>query len=171
VIEGAGVTVSTWIDWSFLAVLGLSVLVGAVRGLVYEVLALLGWVVAWLVARTWGVELAALLHLGSAGSALQRGAGYVLAFMLALLAWRLLSWAVRQVLHASPLAPVDRLLGGAFGLVRGLVMLLVLVGLIDLTPVGRTAAWHGSTGVGHMRVLLEVLGPVLPGDVGGAARA
>jgi membrane protein required for colicin V production len=164
-------TASTWIDWGFVAVLAASVLVGGVRGLVYEVLALMGWLVAWLVARAWGVDLAQMLHLGSPGSALQHGAGYVLAFVGALLAWRLLSWAVRQLLHASPLAPVDRLLGAAFGLLRGLVMLLVLVGLVDLTPLGHMAAWSASVGVGQVRMLLNVIGPVLPGDSGKPPRA
>jgi membrane protein required for colicin V production len=159
----------TWVDGVFLLVLAGSMLVGAVRGLVYEVLGLLGWVVAWLVARAWGVDLAVTLHLGTTGSALQRGSGYVLAFVLTLLAWRIMCWAVRQVLHASPLAPVDRLLGAGFGVLRGLVMLLVLVGLLDLTPIARAAWWHEAGAVRHVRSLLVVLAPILPG--GGAKGA
>jgi membrane protein required for colicin V production len=154
----------TWLDLVFIAVLLGSMLIGAVRGLVYEVLALLGWVVAWLVARAWGLSLASLLHLGAEGSNLQRGAGYALAFVLALLAWRIVGWCVRQLLHASPLAPVDRLLGTGFGLLRGALILLVLVGLADLTPVARMAWWSQAAGVQHARAVLQVLAPVLPGN-------
>ncbi|MFM2065282.1 MAG: hypothetical protein RLZZ584_191 [Pseudomonadota bacterium] len=153
----------TWVDGVFLLVLAGSMLVGTVRGLVYEVLGLLGWLVAWLVAQAWGVELATTLHLGAHGSALQRGSGYVLAFVLTLLAWRIMCWAVRQVMHASPLAPVDRLLGAGFGVLRGLVMLLVLVGLLDLTPVAHAPWWHRAEAVRHVRSLLVVLAPILPG--------
>jgi membrane protein required for colicin V production len=156
----------SWVDGVLLLVLAGSLLVGAVRGLVYEVLGLLGWAVAWLVARAWGVPVAVALHIGAPGSALQHGAGYVLAFILALLAWRIMCWVVRQVLHASPLAPVDRLLGAGFGLLRGLVVLLVLVGLLDLTPVARLGWWGDSASVRHVRALLQVLAPILPGGAG-----
>lgn len=152
-----------WLDLVGLLVLAVSLLVGVARGLVYELLGLAGWVVAWLVARAWGADLAAALHLGADGSALQRGVGYALAFIVTLLAWRLMCWAIRQLLHASPLAPIDRALGAAFGLVRGLVMLLVLVGLIDLTPVARMAWWQDTASVRHLRSLIHVLSPILPG--------
>ena len=47
----------------------------------------------------------------------------------------------------------------------------VLVGLIDLTPLGRMAAWGASVGVVQVRMLLDVIGPVLPGDSGKPPRA
>ena len=154
-----------------LLVLTSSLIVGVVRGLLYEVLGLLGWLVSWLVARAWGVEVATVLHIGAAGSALQHGAGYGLAFILTLLAWRMLCWAVRQVVHASPLAPVDRLLGAGFGLLRGLLILLVLVGLLDLTPVARMAWWADAPSVRHVRSLLVVLTPILAGGARKASAA
>ena len=40
----------SWIDWAFIVLVTLSVIVGLVRGLVYEVMALLGWVVAYVAA-------------------------------------------------------------------------------------------------------------------------
>ncbi|MEY4748619.1 MAG: hypothetical protein RIQ60_833 [Pseudomonadota bacterium] len=155
----------SWVDGVLLMVLVGSLVVGVVRGLMYEVLGLLGWIVSWMVARAWGGDVAVWLHIGAAGSALQRGAGYVLAFILALLAWRIMCWAVRQILHASPLAPVDRLLGAGFGLLRGLVILLVLVGLLDLTPVSRMSWWTDATSVRQVRSLLLVLAPILPSGV------
>ena len=53
----------TTLDWIFIAVLLGSMLLGAWRGLVYEVLSLLGWVVAFMVARTWAQEVAVWLPL------------------------------------------------------------------------------------------------------------
>lgn len=40
-----------WVDWALLAVLLASVIVGLVRGLVFEVLSLLGWVAAYIAAQ------------------------------------------------------------------------------------------------------------------------
>ncbi len=39
------------LDWAFLAVLAVSVIVGLVRGFVFECLSLAGWVVAWFAAQ------------------------------------------------------------------------------------------------------------------------
>ena len=80
----------SWLDWTFLAVLALSMLVGLVRGFVFECLSLAGWVVAWFAAQ-WGAPgLAPYVPLGSAGSALNLGLAFALAFIGALIVWTLL---------------------------------------------------------------------------------
>ena len=43
----------SWVDWALLAVLAVSVVIGLVRGFVFECLSLAGWVVAWFAAQ-WG---------------------------------------------------------------------------------------------------------------------
>ncbi|HEV7777785.1 MAG TPA: CvpA family protein, partial [Luteibacter sp.] len=43
-----------WVDYTILAVLGISVLIGLFRGLISEVLSLLIWVAAFWIARTFG---------------------------------------------------------------------------------------------------------------------
>lgn len=45
------------LDWGLLAVLALSMLLGAWRGLVFEVLSLAGWVLAFVVARWFAGDL------------------------------------------------------------------------------------------------------------------
>ena len=47
------------IDWTFLAVLLVSMLIGAWRGLVYELLSLAAWVVAFFAAQWGAAEMAA----------------------------------------------------------------------------------------------------------------
>ena len=71
----------TALDWIVLAVFALSMLVGAWRGLVYEVLSLLGWIVAFVVARLWGGEVAGLLPLAGWEPQLRYAAGFVLLFV------------------------------------------------------------------------------------------
>ena len=57
-----------WLDWALLAVLAVSVLVGLVRGLVFECLSLAGWVVAWFAAQWAAPQLAPFVPVGAAGS-------------------------------------------------------------------------------------------------------
>lgn len=153
-----------WIDLTLLAVLALSVVAGALRGLVSEVMSLAGWVVAWLLAQAWALDVAAALHIGEPGGQVARLAGLVITFVATLLAWRLLTWLLQQVIHATPLAPLDRLLGAVFGAVRGGVILLVAVMMLGLTPMARQPSWQASAGVRWLTTAQAVLAPWLPGD-------
>ena len=157
---------SAWhvIDLVLVAVMLLSVLLGVMRGALLEVLSLAGWLAAWLVAQWFGDDVAALLPVGRPGSTLNLGAGYVACFILALLVWRLLSWLVHQIMRASPLSGMDRVLGAGFGLLRGLLLVLMLVMLVDLTPLARAESWRQSVGVQAGRSALHLLAPLLPGD-------
>ena len=66
------------LDWIFVVVVLGSMLLGAWRGLVYEVLSLLGWLVAFMVARTWAQEVAVWLPLYGWDMQLRYAAGFVL---------------------------------------------------------------------------------------------
>jgi membrane protein required for colicin V production len=157
---------SAWhvIDLVLAAVLLLSVLLGVMRGALLEVLSLAGWLAAWLAAQWFGEAVAALLPVGKPGSPLNLGAGYVACFILALLVWRLLSWLLHQIMRASPLSGMDRALGAVFGLLRGLLLVLMLVMLVDLTPLARAETWRQSVGVQVSQSALRLLAPLLPGD-------
>jgi len=151
-----------WVDWALAAVLAVSIAVGLWRGLVFEVLSLLGWVAAYVAAQAFASSVAPLLPIGAPGSGLNQGAAFALVFVLALLAWALASRLLRLVIHATPLQVVDRVLGGGFGLLRGAVLLLALATVVSLTPVARSPAWQHSQGAVWLGALLQGLKPVLP---------
>ncbi|MEY4755081.1 MAG: hypothetical protein RJA44_2756 [Pseudomonadota bacterium] len=151
-----------WIDVLLLVVLIASMLLGLWRGVAYEVLSLFGWLLAWLLAQAWGPDVALRLPLGSPGSALRLGAGFLATFVGVLVLWRLITWLVQQLLQASPLAPLDRALGAGFGLLRGLLIVLLVVQLGSLTPLARSGSWRDAQGVQLSRAVLGVLVPLLP---------
>ena len=100
-----------WVDWVLLAVLLASIVVGLVRGLVFEVLSLLGWVAAYIAAQMFSAQVAPHLPIGAPGSALNQGASFAVTFLLALVVWMLLARLVRLIVHATPLTLIDRTLG------------------------------------------------------------
>jgi membrane protein required for colicin V production len=151
-----------WVDWMLLTVLLASVVIGLVRGLVFEVLSLLGWVAAYIAAQMFSTELAPHLPIGAPGSALNQGASFATTFVLALIVWMLLARLVRLIVHATPLTLVDRTLGGVFGLVRALVLLLAIATVVSFTPAVRASSWQASHGAAWLGVLLSGLKPVLP---------
>ena len=151
-----------WVDWLLLAVLAASAVIGLVRGLVFECLALAGWVVAWFAAQWAAPQLAPHLPLGEPRSALQLGGAFALSFLLAILVWTLLARLVRLLIHATPLSLLDRMLGSGFGVFRGLVLLLAVTMVVALTPAAQSAPWRGSQGAQLLRQALQSLKPVLP---------
>ena len=62
----------SWVDWALAVVLRVSTAIGLWRGLVYELLALVGWVVAFIAAQLWGPVVAQWLPFGEAGGQNQR---------------------------------------------------------------------------------------------------
>jgi membrane protein required for colicin V production len=155
-----------WVDWALLAVLVVSVVVGLWRGLVFEVLSLIGWVVAFIAAQAFSPGVAAVLPIGVPGSALNHGVAFALTFMLALVIWALGSRLLRMIIHATPLQPVDRMLGGVFGLARGAMLLLAVATVVMLSPAQRSTAWQQSRGAAWLATALQGLKPVLPDAIG-----
>lgn len=151
-----------WVDWALAAALALSVVIGLWRGLVFEVLSLLGWVAAYVAAQAFAAVVAPMLPIGNPGSAVNQGAAFAVVFIVALMAWALASRVLRQVLHATPLQAIDRVLGAGFGLLRGAVLLLAVATVVALTPAARTPAWQDSQGAAWLGALLHGLKPVLP---------
>jgi membrane protein required for colicin V production len=129
---------------------------------VFEVLSLLGWVAAFIAAQVMAPDVAAHVPVGAPGSALNHGAAFVIVFVLALIAWMLTARLIRLIVHATPLTLIDRTLGGVFGLVRALVLLLAVATAVSFTPAVRAGAWQASHGAAWLGVLLSGLKPVLP---------
>lgn len=166
----SGVTETVGYAWTLpdlilLVGLGLSMVVGAWRGLVKEMLSLAGWGVSYFSAQWFGAPMGETLPIGQPGQRLNVLAGMIVVFVLAWLGWALISWAITQVVRASPLSAPDRVLGAGFGLMRGVVAALVVVTLVGMTPVAKWPSWQASRGVAWMQVVLKGLRPVLPEQV------
>ena len=64
------------------------------------------------------------------------------------------------------LRPIDRTLGGAFGLVRGAVLLLVVAIVINMSPARHAAWWTEAKGAAASLAVLRGMKPVLPEQFG-----
>jgi membrane protein required for colicin V production len=151
-----------WVDLSLLAILGISVLVGLWRGFVFEIVSLLGWVIAFVLANTLAPLLSPLLPWGEPGSPERFWIAYVLLFVLILILCSILARLMRALISATPLTFIDRLLGGAFGVARGAVVLVIVAMLVTLSPFAHSSAWRQSHGALWLGQAIESLKPVLP---------
>ena len=154
-----------WVDAVLLGLLALSALVGLMRGFVFELLSLFGWLVAYFAAQWFTPMLAEHLPVGQPGSGMNHGAAFACAFVAALIVWGLLARLVRMLIRATPLSLIDRLLGAGFGVARGLIVLLAIATVVGLTPLSKSAAWQSSLGAPWLQAGLRGLKPVLPAEV------
>ena len=156
----------TGIDWILAAVILLSALVGLWRGLIFEVLSLLGWIAAFFVARWLAGAVGAHLPLQGLSDSMRYAVGFGLTFIVAALLAGLLAALVRKVVSAVGLRPVDRVLGAAFGALLGVVVLLAVALVVDLTPFKRSEAWQQSLVAPVLALALSGLKSAWPESLG-----
>ena len=152
----------SWADLALLALLLISMLVGVWRGLVLEVFSLAAWVLAYFLAPWLAPALEGWLPDKLVQGGWQELAALVLAFIVILLICGLTARLIRMLLHATPLAFADRLLGGGFGLLRGLLLALLAAVLIGFTPFKRHPAWTQSVARPILHGSLQLAAPLLP---------
>ncbi len=150
------------VDLILLIVLLASVLIGVWRGLVFEVLSVAGWVAAFFLAQWFADEAAAWLPLGETAEPLRYAAGFAAVFIATAFLSGFVAWLVKKLVEKAGLRPVDRTLGGAFGLLRGLVILLAVALFVGMTPLKDEAAWRTSAGAGWLQAALHTLKGTMP---------
>lgn len=153
------------VDILLLLVLLVSLVLGIWRGLVFEVLSVAGWVAAFFVAQWYADEMAAYLPLGDTAEPLRYAAGFAVVFVTVAFASALIAWLVKKGIEKVGLRPVDRTLGGAFGLLRGAVILLALALVVNMTPMKDEEAWLRSAGAGWLNGGLHSLKGMMPDSI------
>lgn len=131
-------------DIAVLSVVGVSMLVGLTRGAVREVFAIAGWVAAFLLARWLASDVALLLPDAIPSQGLRHLAAFIIALVSVLLLATLIGVALSSVIRGLGLGALDRGLGLAFGLARGLLIVLMFVLAAGLTNLPRQTFWQNA---------------------------
>lgn len=152
----------TAFDYAVLTVIAASVLLGLWRGVVSEILALAAWVVAFLVARAEASEVAGWLVGRVADPGMRLAAAYVLVFVGVLIVFAIARMLISLLLKAAGLGVLDRLLGGSFGVLRGIVVVLVAVLVAGMTPLPKTDWWREAMLAPPLETAVIAAKPWLP---------
>jgi membrane protein required for colicin V production len=132
------------IDIVLLVVIAVSTLLGVLRGFITTVVGTLSWLLAGWASIQYGSVATAWLSKGQSPSGSEYLAGYVLAFAAVLIAVTVLGKLLRAGVHAVFLGGLDRLLGLALGLLRGVLLALLVVLVMSFTPLTSAPAWRQS---------------------------
>ncbi len=111
-----------WIDWTFVAIVVLSMGLSLWRGFTHEAIALAGWIAAFFLARMFHPLLADHLSHDIQPYDARRAIAWVAIFLIVLFAAHLAAWLAQKLIAKTPLALPDRIIGMGFGFLRGLAV-------------------------------------------------
>jgi len=134
----------TTTDYLIIAAILSSALVGAARGFLREVIALVTWIVALLVA--WHFSSLITPYLGGllSGPLVKPWAARLIVLFLVLLVGALVGAVANQFIRLSIFSGVDRLGGFAFGVLRGFLLFGVFVLIGQLLQLDHERWWRDS---------------------------
>lgn len=174
------------IDIIFLAIFFFSVLRGLSRGFVSEVVSLLTLIAAFGIAIVFTQPLADVFtHSSSVQQAVSQSSGavgvntgkpvsyfaigvsFAILFAGTLLAGAILKFLLNMIFSAGMLGTVNRLFGAVFGFARGFMINLVIIFLVQLSPISEKSIWRASPIVNAYQPMVISLGNIVsPGLAG-----
>ena len=152
----------TAFDYAVLALVIASALLGLWRGVVSEILALVAWVVAFLVARAEAPQVSDWLAGQVVEPGMRLAAAYVLVFLGVLLGFAVARLIISLMVKAVGLGLLDRLLGLAFGVLRGVVVVLLAVMVAGMTPLPKADWWRDAMLAQPLETAVIAAKPWLP---------
>lgn len=172
----------TGFDYVIIAIFFLSVLFGLLRGFISELIALLTWIVAFVVATLYSSKVAAMfmnspmlkstvssttqstLHSAPDVSLFAVGVSFLCLFLIVMLIGGLINFFISRAVNVGGPGFFNRLLGGIFGLIRGYLTVLLVVFLISFTAFTENPAWQKSKYVPYFLPIAKQLSEqVMPG--------
>ncbi|CDZ78360.1 Pur regulon 18 kDa protein [Legionella massiliensis] len=122
-----------WVDLAILAIIGLSVLTGLVRGFVKELIALAVWILAFWLAFEYSQGLYPWLQKYIQDKTAIMATAFILVLLGTLIAGGIVNAVLGFILKRSGLSGTDRILGMGFGFVRGVFIVALIMVVIKLT--------------------------------------
>src|SRR5262249_19112957 len=136
--------------------------IGAWRGLVREVVSILGWIIAFLAANLFAGPLGPSMPEAIPSPELRVAAAFVAVFIVSLILASLAGLILSKVLKAVGLGGFDRWLGALFGAARGVLILAGAGLLAGLTSGPKQPVWRDSVSGPLLAQAAGALKPFLP---------
>lgn len=136
----------TLFDYLAIIIVVLSLILGTMRGMVKEILSLANLVLAFWVANKFGGELVLFMDWAEELTEPMKALiGVACAFFASMLVGAILIWLVGRIVSAAGLSFADRGLGMAFGVARGIGIVLVCVVAAGFTSLPDQDFWKKAT--------------------------
>jgi len=134
-----------WTDYVIIALLVFSSIAGLMRGLLREIISLVSWLAAVVLAWQYASELEPYLGGALNGEGVRPWAARAIIFITVLLIGAAIGAIVTRFTRLSIFSGTDRLLGFVFGMLRGIVVLGVLAILCHAVRLDEEPWYRAST--------------------------
>jgi membrane protein required for colicin V production len=152
----------TWLDYAVIGVFTISIVLGIWRGIVREVISILGWVIAFLAANLLAGPLGPAMPQALPSPELRVAAAFVAVFVVSLIVSSLAGLLISKVISAVGLGGLDRTLGALFGVARGMLIVLAAAVVAGLTSAPAQSYWRDSASGPWLARAAIALKPLLP---------
>jgi len=156
----------TIFDIVVIAVLAISVGLAVWRGMVREVFSLVSWLGAFWISKEFSGIVAGWLPASISNPGLRLVIGFVSLMLLGLLVFSLITMLLVHLVKIAGLKNSDRTLGAFFGLLRGVVIIVILVLLGGMTSVPREPFWRDALMARPLEAVALWVKPWFPDEVG-----
>lgn len=142
-----------WIDWVLIALITVSTVISLKRGFVKEALSLVTWIGAFIVARTFHPQMQSLLESSVETPLVRLIAAFAILFFGTLIVGAIINNMIGHLVRATGLSATDRVLGMGFGLLRGVVVVIVAIAFTRYTPLAQDTWWKTSVMIDRLAVV------------------
>ena len=131
-------------DIAVVVIIALSALLGWWRGFMYELFSLLGWIAAYIVARTSSDQALPYVPEAIGSESIRSATAFAALFVVTLVLSGIAAWLLSKLAKFAGLGGVDGKFGVMFGVLRGMLVVLALVWLAGLTRLPEQAWWKNA---------------------------
>jgi len=155
----------TVFDLIAVVAIAISVGFGIWRGVVREVLTLLSWILAFWLAKLFAAVVAGWLPASWSHQGLRIAIGFIAVMLVSVVVLSLMSMLIVHLVKVAGLTTSDRMLGAVFGLLRGLLIVVILVLLGGMTSEPREPYWRNALFSKPLQKMAAWAKPWLPEDI------
>jgi membrane protein required for colicin V production len=141
-----------WLDYAFVSIFFLFILLSLWRGFVKEIISILAWVTGFVLAFSYAKPLAALFTNSSAAQSTVTstqgsfavGLSFIVLLVGTLIIGSIINYFMSFIVQASGLSIFNRLLGGIFGALKAFILGLVVIFFVQMTAYAEDPIWQNS---------------------------
>ncbi|MBS0350894.1 MAG: CvpA family protein [Proteobacteria bacterium] len=150
-----------WVDYTILAVVIISLLIGLIRGFICEIISLIAWIAAFFLAFKYAGAVATHIHFVNANTA-----KYIIAFVIIAIVVLILGITVNAIVehlwHRTGVPIMDRSLGLLLGIVRGIVIVAFVLLLVRNSALNNEPVIKNSQLVPFFNPIVNWFQKILP---------